>query len=271
MWIFQELVSVPDINRLSCNTCKGISETRTLLFEIILDIPRTGRVETTTGSSDSMAEVDDAEDVEFTLAEAMDFMNQIDSMGGHVPATEPVDGTTPPRSVTLKDCFRSYSSPEELPEYACSSCNPVKGPAEQRHRLGGASEILTIVLKRFEYGNPLKIATPVDIPMELDLATIPDSTALGNYRLVGMVDHHGPSMHGGHYTALVRIGSQWFRGDDSSFSPVSLSPTTLRSSEAYVLIYERIDGNEEEDETLIIDQFVTSSSSATRQQIPEAA
>jgi hypothetical protein len=184
-----------------------------------------GTVELTVGGS---------EYVEFSLDEALAFMN------GDSSAPPP----PPPRrrAVTLHECFGSFSTPELIPNYSCSTCNPIQRPAEQQHRIGRGSEIFTVVLKRFEYGNPLKISIPVEIPMELDLATLPQSTAVGNYRLVGIVNHHGPSMHVGHYTAQVNIGSQWFKGDDSSFThSVGFGTGSFTSSEAYVLIYERFD------------------------------
>ena len=56
------------------------------------------------------------------------------------------------------------------------------------------------------------------------------------YRLAAAVLHHGRSAAGGHYTALVREGEQWFKCDDAHIAAVGRQPPSeLRT--AYLLLY----------------------------------
>jgi len=254
------LVGVDDVNRVECTHCQGNSETITPLFEIMLNIPShipsrgtedTTKEETGTYDIDPMGSIvvgdiktGNHEYVEFSLDDALAFMNG----GEPVIVEKPVIGkqivessTVESSTVSLKDCFTSFSEAETIPDYDCIHCRPEHRDAKQEHRINRASEILTIVLKRFEYGNPLKISTPVDIPFELDLQTIPGSNTVGKYKLVGIVNHHGTSMHAGHYTARVLINDQWFTGNDEIFTPSNdMGNGSIRSSDAYVLLYEKL-------------------------------
>jgi ubiquitin C-terminal hydrolase len=56
------------------------------------------------------------------------------------------------------------------------------------------------------------------------------------YRLAAAVLHHGRSGQGGHYTALVREGSAWFKCDDAHIAAMGTGlPAELR--QAYLLLY----------------------------------
>ncbi|CAM9616605.1 unnamed protein product [Ascophyllum nodosum] len=62
------------------------------------------------------------------------------------------------------------------------------------------------------------------------------------YSLFTVVLHHGRSIHGGHYTALVRDArGQWRHCDDQHVSPETeghaLNPT---SGHPYLLLYTRL-------------------------------
>jgi hypothetical protein len=70
-----------------------------------------------------------------------------------------------------------------------------------------------------------------------------------NYKLVGVANHHGARLAGGHYTADFISDGKWYHASDNNVKPFSeiypnsnnLSNTTiLRSSVACMLLYEKI-------------------------------
>jgi ubiquitin C-terminal hydrolase len=64
-----------------------------------------------------------------------------------------------------------------------------------------------------------------------------ESLHLFEYRLYAISTHSG-SIYGGHYTAHVKHGNQWYYASDSHTSPEDLSHAL--NDEAYILFYERI-------------------------------
>jgi len=245
--VMDNLVGISDSQILACTGgCSGVSETRVVLNELLLNIPQPPPVD----YEEVMATIGiDYEEIAFQ--EALSFLAGQDVVVN---------------SVSLADCFGEYAVAENISGYACERCSPVRREANQIHRISGTSEILTLVLRRFEWGTPIKISTPVDIPLELDMATIRGSETEGRYRLVGLVNHHGPSRNGGHYTAIVSRSDPvsgelaWFNADDSSFTPSSFGQDLVhRSSDAYVLVYERM----KDDETVEILSSAVDSSRAS--------
>jgi ubiquitin C-terminal hydrolase len=59
------------------------------------------------------------------------------------------------------------------------------------------------------------------------------------YQLRVAVIHQG-RMDSGHYTSLVRVGTQWYCADDSKVYPVSseAAQTTI-DQDAYLMLYEK--------------------------------
>eukprot|EP00904_Undaria_pinnatifida_P011135 jgi/Undpi1/7151/HiC_scaffold_22.g09625.m1 len=95
-----------------------------------------------------------------------------------------------------------------------------------------APKILTLHLKQFSFHpelGPRKLARHVRYPLELTVPTRIMSPSLQHeaskkgplkYRLFTVVLHHGRSLHGGHYTALVRDArGAWRHFDDQVVSP----------------------------------------------------
>ena len=110
-------------------------------------------------------------------------------------------------------------------------------------------EVLVVQMKRFEfdnYGGASKIKTPVTIDSEnFDLSTFIDPKLLengksANYRLCSYVNHIGTSPSGGHYTANVRKGEQWFKCDDEDVITLSKGEEKKDREQAYLLVFERI-------------------------------
>ena len=61
---------------------------------------------------------------------------------------------------------------------------------------------------------------------------------LVDYRLVGVIVHHGSSIHSGHYIAYVQAAnSMWYEMDDSSVTQVSSN--RVLQQQAYILFYVR--------------------------------
>ncbi|CAM9966981.1 unnamed protein product [Scytosiphon promiscuus] len=117
-----------------------------------------------------------------------------------------------------------------------------------------APKVLTLHLKQFSFHpelGPRKLARRVRYPLELEIPNRIMSPALKSeakikgplkYRLFTVVLHHGRSLHGGHYTALVRgpLG-EWKHYDDHNVSPETeghaLNPM---SGHPYLLLYTRM-------------------------------
>jgi hypothetical protein len=75
--------------------------------------------------------------------------------------------------------------------------------------------------------------------LQAALPVAPEATAVQQYELVGVVTHHGHSMHGGHYTAYVRStsgSSLWLHCNDSVVEVAS--EAQVLQCEAYMLFYQ---------------------------------
>ena len=90
--------------------------------------------------------------------------------------------------------------------------------------------VLILHLKRFQYdnaGGTQKIWKKIGYPLDLEIpkevfpahrrGALAAHGGLPNYRLIGVVYHHGKSASGGHYTVDVRRqdGREWIRLDDT--------------------------------------------------------
>ena len=166
-------------------------------------------------------------------------------------------------SVTLDQCFQSFTQPERLDDdnmWYCSKCKEhVK--AMKTVALWRLPNILVIHLKRFEYRNSFdrnKIGTLVDFPIDgFDMkrhAASPtdinphsrnelvDESVPDVYDLFGVTNHYG-RMGYGHYTAYTRrfnefgIEERWSEFDDENVTEVDRNG--IVSPHAYVLFYRR--------------------------------
>lgn len=107
--------------------------------------------------------------------------------------------------------------------------------------------ILIIQLKRFIYKqNPStkqlelhKITRPLKIPTELNLS---QNNSSFNYKIYGVVNHHGSTLNSGHYTSIIKVNDQsWLSFDDDiKIQCVNNIDTILnQNSTSYLLFYER--------------------------------
>ena len=103
-------------------------------------------------------------------------------------------------------------------------------PGQVQLQIEGAPKRIIFMLKRFTSSS--KINTTVDMP---------ESIVINNhfYALRKIVQHHGKSRLGGHYTALIKKGEHWIRADDSRIS-VEKDPTSARQN-GYIYFYELLD------------------------------
>ena len=137
--------------------------------------------------------------------------------------------------------------------------------ATSKYWLCGTPQMLTLQLKRFNK-KLQKIKTKVAMPATLDLAELamtrdtagkvqghlksecekqelpcPEDT---KYELFGVVQHHGSTMQGGHYTAYVNLGSSlegdsWYFCNDAVVTKCGLQDAL--KAEAYVAFYRKVE------------------------------
>jgi len=130
---------------------------------------------------------------------------------------------------SIYSCLSSFTQSELLTghnKWACDSCTKLKASGDTKTVYSNASKqllifspppILTLHLKRFQQtlSGCKKVNKHVSFPLELDLAPFCSSTAKSLptvsshqqkilYSLYGVVEHSG-SLHGGHYTAFVKV------------------------------------------------------------------
>lgn len=236
------VLAIEDATRLSCIGCGRISETRIPGFEIFLNIPEVvapagiPAVTTLVDTADGFFSMDEAAALLGMATETSSETNKENA--------QPVVVAPRPRHVTLNECFAAYATQETIGEYACERCAPTRHDGHQVHRITNTSDILTIALRRFTWED-MKISTPVEIPMTLNMSEVPGSEVDALYRLVGVVNHFGATRNGGHYTAVVHNSAEnrWVSMDDSASEHVDDfgARDSFRSQHAYILMYERVD------------------------------
>ncbi len=119
--------------------------------------------------------------------------------------------------------------------------------AKKRITIHEAPNVLTIQLKRFEFGGRgSKISRRVEFDFELDLSPFMSPPSPGTrrsgpppiYDLYGVLVHHGHSLHSGHYLCYVRAASDiWHVCDDHRIAQVS--QRAVEGQQAYILFYVR--------------------------------
>jgi hypothetical protein len=137
---------------------------------------------------------------------------------------------------------RSPRAPSSLFARYCSGCKS-HTEATKHMRLFRTPRYLLVHLRRFSWRHVLlsaKLNCLVDFPLDgLDISSYfaPEaSVCTAPYSLVGVVQHFG-TLSGGHYTAAVRVGSEWHECDDQNVRTLAGSDVVTRS--AYILVYKR--------------------------------
>uniref|UniRef100_A0A4W4HKW0 Ubiquitin carboxyl-terminal hydrolase n=1 Tax=Electrophorus electricus TaxID=8005 RepID=A0A4W4HKW0_ELEEL len=151
-------------------------------------------------------------------------------------------------TVALRECIELFTTMETLGEHDpwyCPTCKKHQ-QATKKFDLWSLPRILVVHLKRFSYNRCWrdKLDTVVDFPIrDLNMSEfVCDPKASPYvYDLVAVSNHYG-GMGGGHYTAYAKNKSdgKWYYFDDSSVSPASEDQIVTKA--AYVLFYQRRDG-----------------------------
>ncbi|XP_056119270.1 ubiquitin carboxyl-terminal hydrolase 2a isoform X1 [Rhinichthys klamathensis goyatoka] len=146
--------------------------------------------------------------------------------------------------VSLMDCMRLFTKEDVLDGDEKPTCYRCKARRRctKKFTVQKFPKILVLHLKRFSEARirTSKLSTFVNFPMkDLDLrefASERSSSAV--YNLYAVSNHSGTTM-GGHYTAYCcnPENGEWYTYNDSRVTPMSTSQ--VRSSDAYVLFYER--------------------------------
>ena len=93
---------------------------------------------------------------------------------------------------------------------------------------------LIVIVNRFRYVNNSFNKDRCSIPMDMTVMLGPHK-----FSLRATIDHHGPTMHSGHYTASVNCCKKTFYCNDIKITEFDMIETK-NSSTAYVLLYEFI-------------------------------
>lgn len=146
--------------------------------------------------------------------------------------------------VSLMDCMRLFTKEDVLDGDEKPTCYRCKARRRctKKFTVQKFPKILVLHLKRFSEARirTSKLSTFVNFPMkDLDLREFAsDRSSSAVYNLYAVSNHSGTTM-GGHYTAYCcnPENGEWYTYNDSRVTPMSASQ--VRSSDAYVLFYER--------------------------------
>lgn len=125
----------------------------------------------------------------------------------------------------------------------CACLPPFQVRADKQITIEEAPNVLTIHLKRFQYGGyGSKINRHIEFSTELNLEKFMSNPECGPqmYDLYGVLVHLGSSVHSGHYYCFVRAGNGlWNKCDDAHVGQTS--ERNVLAQQAYILFYVRRD------------------------------
>ena len=147
------------------------------------------------------------------------------------------------RASTLTKALQRFTAVETLDgnnKYKCEECRALV-KASKRFWIESAPNVLTVQLKRFEYGAyGRKVDKHVKFPSTLDLTPYMRAPACqpGEYSLYAVLVHSGHSTHSGHYYSFIKAPSGvWYLMDDSRVRQVG--ERHVLDQRAYMLFYVR--------------------------------
>ena len=114
----------------------------------------------------------------------------------------------------------------------CSSCQGQF--STMTTRVVPSGEVFMILIGRSAMDGS-RINTAVTIPSVLDYDFLPSQ-----YRLIGIANHQGRTANDGHYYAELSHEGSWVRIDNMAVTEIPTPGSTIASTSATVLIYERI-------------------------------
>ncbi|XP_060799876.1 ubiquitin carboxyl-terminal hydrolase 2a isoform X2 [Neoarius graeffei] len=146
--------------------------------------------------------------------------------------------------VSLMDCMRLFTKEDVLDgdeKPTCYRCR-ARRKCTKKFTIQKFPTILVLHLKRFSEGRvrSSKLSTFVNFPMkDLDLREFASDRSSNTVYNLYAVSNHSGTTTGGHYTAYCchPDSGQWYTFND--YRVTSMSSSHVRSSDAYVLFYER--------------------------------
>ena len=121
---------------------------------------------------------------------------------------------------TIYDCLDIYTNSEELDrinKYNCENCNTLTD-ATKKINIWKSPKYLIITLKRFDYSKNIKLDKLIHFPIiNFDISNYINgySTKKYIYNLIGIGNHIGMSLRGGHYTSYIKKpDNKWYLYDD---------------------------------------------------------
>jgi ubiquitin carboxyl-terminal hydrolase 8 len=162
---------------------------------------------------------------------------------------------------TITDCLELYLEQENMVgvnQWYCGKCK-VHVDATKKTDLWILPPILIVHLKRFnfnDYGHlGSKNNAALQYPLQdwnLSKYVHSEGSELPMYDCYAVSNHVG-GLGGGHYTAYgqSRFNDQWFEFNDSSYRPIDDSEIKRNTSSAYVLFYNRIQGERSDGSSMV--------------------
>ena len=117
---------------------------------------------------------------------------------------------------------------------SCSRCNKNTWHVESSY-ISQPPKYLFLFVNRFRYINDNVTKDRCSIPMDTTVRLGPLK-----FSLRATIDHHGPSIHSGHYTVSINCCKKTFYCNDHTITEFGIIDSK-NSSTAYVILYELID------------------------------
>jgi ubiquitin C-terminal hydrolase len=135
-------------------------------------------------------------------------------------------------TLELKD--NSLASTETIHDYECDKCRR-RGPCVRQFRMSKQPRGLVVQVRRFDHSRDVKCQMEFEVLKQLSLtsATFPVVESL--YDLTGVICHRGRTRYGGHYYAIVRVGSNYYCCDDEQVRTVRFED--MRLEDVYMIFY----------------------------------
>lgn len=141
---------------------------------------------------------------------------------------------------TLYECLEHYCQGETIENYVNDKTGGgVRETVQRRFRFWSFPPVLIINLKRFN-GRGQKHCGKINFPLLLDMRSYSYeyyTHETYDYELYAVCQHYG-GMRGGHYTAAIKHGIDWFRFDDTAVTQI-VDVSQIVNEHAYCLWYRK--------------------------------
>ncbi|NGX61723.1 MAG: hypothetical protein K940chlam9_01212 [Chlamydiae bacterium] len=147
---------------------------------------------------------------------------------------------------SLQELLQGYFKIEDVDDQ--NNAKEYKGEYYRKYRFAqrittptsDTPELLIVHLKRYQ-ADKMKITTAISFPDDMNLTIkLRLRGSAVNYQIVSIINHHGASIHGGHYTADIRDltaqEERWLHCDDRD---VSATPPNNPGKNAYILFLQK--------------------------------